>query len=169
MESDVQLPLIKEAAPLIVATEPFVVFELPGEPQAWERAGATIRWGHGRPFVHFYTPAAMKAYQEQIAWAAKVAMSRYRRKPTSQPVALIVHAFLPIPTSWTWRSKLAARSGCILPTGKPDFDNLGKNAADAIRGIVFTDDATVVDGRVIKRYSDTPALRVEVREFLPPV
>lgn len=162
---EVQLPLIADAAPLTVASHPFASFELPGEPRAWERAGAAIRWGKGRPFVHFYTPAAMSAYQQQIGWAAKAAMRG--RHPTSQPVALLIHAFMPIPDSWHWKKKLAARSGMILPIGRPDFDNLGKIAADAINGIVWGDDATVVDGRVIKRYSDRPALRIEVREFVP--
>lgn len=165
-EPDVQLPLIAEVAPLVVAAEAFVVFELPGEPHAWERAGATIKWGHNRPYVHFYTPAAMERYKQAIAWTAKAAMRG--RQPTSQPVALIVHAFMPIPASWHWRKKQAARAGALLPTGTPDFDNLGKIAADAVKGIVWADDAAVCDGRVIKRYSEHPALRVEVREMLPP-
>lgn len=168
-EPDVQLPLIAEAAPLVVATEPFVVFELEGEPRAWERAGATIRKGQHGPYIHWYVSSDETHYREAIAWAAKAAMVRYRRKPTKQPLALIVHAFLPIPESWHWKSKQAARAGVLLPTGKPDFDNLCKVAADAIKGIVWVDDAAVCDGRVIKRYSDRPALRVEVREMVSPI
>jgi Holliday junction resolvase RusA-like endonuclease len=165
-ETDVQLALLEEAAPLIPAAAPFVVFELPGEPRAWERPGATIRFGHGRPYIHWFVRAEEAAYREAVAWAAKAAMRG--REPTSAPVALLVHAFLPIPESWHWKKKQAARAGVILPASKPDFDNLGKLAADAIKGIVWSDDATVCDGRVIKRYSDRPALRVEVREMVAP-
>jgi Holliday junction resolvase RusA-like endonuclease len=153
---------------LVVATEPFVVFELLGEPRAWERAGATIRKGKYGPFIHWYVRSEEAEYRDAIAWTAKAAMARYRRKPTHEPVALIVHAFLPIPTSWHWRSKQAARAGAILPTGAPDFDNLLKLAADSIKGIVWGDDARVIDGRCIKRYSERPALRIEVREFVAP-
>jgi Holliday junction resolvase RusA-like endonuclease len=167
-EPDVQLPLIAEAAPLKVASEPFVVFELQGEPRAWERPGALIRRGKHGPYIHWYVRSEEARYREAIGWAAKSAMLDWRRQPTDQAVALLVHAFLPIPTSWHWKSKLAARSGAILPIGKPDFDNLGKLVADAVKGIVWGDDARVCDGRVIKRYSDRPALRVEVREMLPP-
>jgi Holliday junction resolvase RusA-like endonuclease len=165
-EADVQLPLIAEAAPLIVAAEPFVMFELPGAPIAWERAGATIRFGHGRPYVHFYLTQDQEAYREQIAWAAKAAMRG--REPTDRPVALLVHAFVPIPASWHWKNKQSARAGVLLPTSKPDHDNFLKVLCDALRGIVWIDDAGVVDGRCIKRYSDKPALRCDVREFVSP-
>jgi Holliday junction resolvase RusA-like endonuclease len=53
----------------------------------------------------------------------------------------------------------------LLPAGKLDADNLLKIAADALRGIVLADDASGVDARVIKSYSDDPRLRIEVREF----
>jgi len=46
-------------------------------------------------------------------------------------------------------------------------DNLLKIAADALKGIVLGDDASVVDATVRKRYSDDPRLRIEVREFTP--
>lgn len=161
-----QLPLIAEVAALVVSREPFCMFELAGPPRAWERAGATIRKGRHGLFIHWFVRAEEAAYRNSLAWAAKAAMRG--RRPTSEPVALLVHAFLTIPASWHWKKKQAARAGVLLPTGTPDFDNLGKIAADAIKGIVWDDDAAVCDGRVIKRYSDRPALRVEVREMLAP-
>lgn len=164
-EPDVQLPLIAEVGPLKVAEQAFVTFELEGEPRAWERPGATIRFGGGRPFIHWFVRSEEAAYRESLAWAAKAAMRG--KEPTSEPVAVIVHAFMGIPTSWPWKKKQAARSGAILPTGKPDWDNLGK-ILDALTGIVWTDDAGVVDGRVLKRFSQRPGLRIEVCEFLPP-
>lgn len=165
-ESDIQLPLIAEVAPLIVAVEPFVMFELAGEPRAWSRPGATIRTINGRQVIHWYLRAEEGEYREAVQWAAKAAMRG--KRPTVQPVALLCHAFLPIPVTWTTRERMDARAGVLLPTGRPDWDNLGKIVADAIKGIVWGDDAAVIDGRVIKRYSDEPALRVEVREFISP-
>lgn len=165
-EPDVQLPLLAEAAALVVSGEPFCVFELAGEPRAWERPGATIRWARDHPFIHWFVRPEEAAYRDALGWAAKVAMRG--KKPTSAPVALLVHAFLPIAPSWHWKKQQAARAGVLLPTGKPDFDNLGKVCADAIKGIVWGDDAVVCDGRIIKRYSDNPALRVEVREMVSP-
>ena len=48
-----------------------------------------------------------------------------------------------------------------------DWDNHGK-ITDAFKEIVWHDDAQVTDARVIKRYSQEPALRVEVREMIEP-
>ena len=164
-EPDVQLALIAEAGPLKVSRETFCVFELPGEPRAWERAGARIaRDRDGNQFILFYTPTEENIYRQSIAWMAKAAM--HGRAPTAKPCALLMHAFLPIRQSWTAREKMDARSGAAAPTGKPDADNFLK-LMDALTGLVFVDDAQVVDARCIKRYSDAPALRVEVREFLP--
>ena len=163
---NIQLPLIPEAAPLVVAAQPFVVFELAIEPRGWERPGAMIRKGRDGTYIHWYVRAEEATYREAIQWAAKAEMRG--RELTCEPVALLVHAFIAIPASWHWKKKQAARSGAILPTGKPDFDNIGKVVADALKTIVWIDDATVVDGRVIKRYADEPGLRVEVREMLTP-
>ena len=68
--------------------------------------------------------------------------------------------------SWSRRDQEAALAGGIRPTSKPDWDNHAK-VTDALNGIVWHDDSQVVDGRSIKVYSDSPALRIEVREFLP--
>jgi Holliday junction resolvase RusA-like endonuclease len=163
-EPDVQLALLAEAAPLKVAREPFCVFELEVEPRGWERAGATIRWGQGRPYIHWFVTTDEANYREAVAWAAKAAMRG--RLPTERPVALLLHAFMPIAASWSMRERSDARSGAKLPTGTPDWDNIGKSVGDALKGIVWVDDAQVVDGRVIKRHSERPALRVEVRELI---
>lgn len=162
-ESNIQLPLIAEAGALTVSPDIFCTFELPGRPRAWERPGATIRFGAGRPFIHWYVPAEEAQYRDQIAWCARAAMRS--KEPTSGPVALIIHAFMPIPMSWPARRQLDAASGALLPGTRPDWDNFGK-LVDALKTIIWTDDAVVVDGRVIKRYSRNPALRFEIREYV---
>jgi Holliday junction resolvase RusA-like endonuclease len=167
MEPDVQLALIAEAGPLRVSRETFCVFELAGEPRAWERAGARIaRDKRGQQYIHFYVGFEEMQIRNALAWSAKAALRG--KLPTELPVALLVHAFTPIAKSWTAREKIDARNGAALPTSTPDADNIGKLVGDALNKIVWVDDAQVVDLRVIKRYSDAPALRVEVREFWPP-
>ena len=116
---------------IAVLTEPFVMFELPGAPRAWERPGATVRWTGGHAHIHWYIRTEEENYRKAIAWAAKAAMRG--KLPTGKPVTLIVHAFMPIPKSWTTSKKMQARAGTILPTGKPDLDNLGKLVGDSSR------------------------------------
>jgi Holliday junction resolvase RusA-like endonuclease len=164
-EPDVQLALIEEAGPLKVSRETFVVFELPGEPRAWERARARIaRNREGQQFIQFYNGFEEMQMRNAMAWSAKAALRG--KPPTDKPVALMVHAFMPIAASWTARQKIDARNGAKLHTGTPDADNLGKIVGDALNGIAWIDDAQIVDLRVLKKYSDAPAVRVEVREFV---
>lgn len=40
----------------------------------------------------------------------------------------------------------------IFPAGKPDRDNIGKLVQDSLNGILWRDDALIVDGRDKKRY-----------------
>lgn len=178
MAAELQPSLLKETGALVVAGAPFCVFELGGKPRGkgaprtrvviptgWKfRTELPTNWTD-EIFATIYTDAKTEAYMQALAWAARAAMRS--KPPTSRPVAVILHAFMPIPQSWTMREKADARLGALLPTGKPDWDNIGK-MLDALKGIVWMDDAPVIDGRVIKRYDDDPALRVEVREFVPP-
>jgi Holliday junction resolvase RusA-like endonuclease len=138
-----------------------IVFELHGEPVGWQRTGhRVIIPKRGKPFVSIYTKAETRAYQHAIGMAAKVAM---RGRPLILgPVRFCVTAFLPVPMSWSRKKRDAALAGTVRPTVKPDFDNIGKTAADSLKEIVWKDDTQVVDGRVVKLYDERPRLRVEV-------
>jgi Holliday junction resolvase RusA-like endonuclease len=144
----------------VISPKLFCAIELTGQPIGKGRPRFT-RTKSGRPIV--YTPAETRAYERDLAWAAKLAMGA--REPTRLPVALSVEAYLELPSSWNRAKREAALAGTLLPTGRPDADNLLKIAADALRGIVLGDDAAIVDASVSKRYSDDPRLRLEVREF----
>lgn len=114
-------------------------------------------------FIQNYPDPQTEQFESFIKEYAALVMGA--KEPTLEPVALLVHAFVPIPASWSNRDRESARLGGLAPTTKPDWDNFGK-ITDALNGIVWKDDSQVVDGRVIKRYSDDPALRIEVREFV---
>lgn len=144
----------------------FLVFELEGKPGHKGRHRSRIGWKDGKPIVMTYPDPATAAYEGVLKEYAGLLMRR--RAPTTRPVALIVHAFREIPVSWSTREREAALVGTIRPTSKPDSDNYLKCASDALNKIVWVDDSQVVDGRCLKYYSDRPALRVEVREFIEP-
>lgn len=130
-----------------------IVVELAGAPQ-----------GKGRPRFaratgRAYTPAATRSYEGALRLAAQEVMAG--RAPLDGPIKVQVDARMPIPASWSKKKRAAALDGLVLPTGKPDADNLLK-ACDAFNEILFRDDRQIVDVTVRKRYSDRPALRVEV-------
>ena len=138
-----------------------VSFELHGEPVGWQRTGVRIVTPKtGKQFATIYTPSATRKYQDALAMAAKVAM---RARPALEgPLELTVTAFMLVPPSWTQKKRDAALAGVVRPTGKPDADNFLKQI-DALKGVVWKDDAQVVDARIIKRYDERPRLRVEVK------
>ena len=151
--------------PLVVAPVVFVAFEIAGEPKAKARHRSRIGFLNRKPFVMQYPDPETAKYEKVIAQVAALAMRG--RDPTDKPVALLVHAYRSVPASWSKRDREAALAGTIRPTSKPDGDNYLKAVSDAMNKIVYFDDSQVIDGRVIKRYDLRPALRIEVREFLP--
>lgn len=161
-----QLVLPNVTGPALVVGPVFLCFELQGEPGHKARHRSRIVYPRGKkPFIHNYSDPKTKAYEDTLAEAGRLFMRG--RLPSTRPIALLVHAFKSIPVSWSRRDRDDALCGRILPTSKPDEDNYLK-IRDALNGIVFVDDSQVVDGRAIKLYSDRPALRIEVREYVEP-
>jgi Holliday junction resolvase RusA-like endonuclease len=138
-----------------------ISFELHGDPVGWQRTGLRVIVPRfTKPFASIYTPKETRQYQAAIGMAAKVAM---QGKPLFDgPVTFCVTAFMRVPRSWSNKKRDAALAGTIRPAVKPDFDNIGKNVADALKDIVWKDDVQVVDGRVIKIYDERPRLLVEI-------
>ena len=139
---------------------PLITIVLRGEPEGRKQPVAGIARPKGKkPFVVFYPAKETAAYQKALAMQAKVVMGS--RPLLSGAVAVAITAVFAVPSSWTRRDRDAALVGTIRPTGKPDADNLLKQL-DAFKNVVWTDDALVVDARVIKIYGEEPMLRVEV-------
>jgi Holliday junction resolvase RusA-like endonuclease len=139
-----------------------IIVELPGEPEGRKQPQPRIAWKDGRQIVLIHPASETRKYQKALAWQAKAAM---RGRPLlTGPVALTVTAVMGVPKSWSKRDRDAALTGVIRPTGKPDWDNVGKQA-DAFKDVVWVDDAIVVDCHVVKVYGENPMLRFEVRQI----
>jgi Holliday junction resolvase RusA-like endonuclease len=136
-----------------------VVIELPGPPQGKGRPRFVVHRS-GR-FGHAYTPPETRAYESALQKQASVTMGW--RKPLTGPLSVYVEAWFPIPASWSRRQFDRAVAGAILPTGRPDADNLLK-MLDGLNGIVWTDDRQIVTATIKKRYSTKPALVIRVTE-----
>lgn len=138
---------------------------LRGQPQGWQRSGVRIIKPHGKPaFPSIYLPAATRNYQKALALQAKVAMGR--RPLLDEAVSIDVLAVMGVPSSWSGKKRDAALAGTVRPIGKPDFDNIAK-MVDALKGVVWRDDALVVDARVRKVYGEDPYLKVVVQPLSP--
>lgn len=81
------------------------------------------------------------------------------------PVAVTIDAYYGIPKSAGKRRREKMLNGEILPTKKPDADNVAKSICDSVNGIAYRDDAQVANLIVNKYYSDTPRVEVEIRKM----
>lgn len=150
---------------------PFVVITLPGAPR-----------GKGRPrtrvigeFATIFTDAKTRSYENALKAAGIAAMEG--RPSIDEPVSVEIRAYMPVPDSWSQKKRAAALAHEIMPTGKPDFDNIIK-MLDGLnhhpprfkgdrekRPIIWRDDAAIVAAQFLKLYSDEPRLTIVVRRW----
>lgn len=126
--------------------------EIAGPPMAKGRARFT-KTGHA------FTPQRTVNYESMVAQRAGDVMNG--RAPLEGPLRVVMTAYMAIAPSKPARFKADAMAGRIMPTKKPDWDNFGK-ILDALNMIVWVDDAQIIDGRVLKKYSDRPRMEIEV-------
>lgn len=134
-----------------------ITFTVPGPPIAKGRPIASTFGGR----VRMRTPDRTLRYEAQVAIFAKQAMAAAGHAPVAGPVFVNATAVFAIPASWSKRKQAAALAGEVYPTGRPDLDNIIK-AVDGANGIVWLDDAQIVDVHAKKRYGAVPGLKVSV-------
>ena len=145
----------------VVALHPLgaIEFRVPGQVVAKGRPRVTSIAGHARA----YTPTKTRHYEHQVSLFAAQAMQG--RALFYGPVRLIVTVEVAPPASWSAKRVREALAGEFAPTRKPDLDNYLKAAADALDGVVWRDDAQVVEILARKVYAEAPALVVRVESL----
>ena len=108
-----------------------------------------------------YKSAEAKAYENEIALAYRTAVSG-SCKPLTCPLGISIIAGYPIPRSDTKAAKEQKRAGVILPTVKPDVDNVAKAVLDALNRLAFDDDKQVAHLAVSKVYADHPGMIITI-------
>lgn len=115
-----------------------------GRPRAF-RAGAGVR---------MFTPQKTRDYEGVIAAEARKAMAG--RPPLIGPCMLELTMVFAVPASWSKAKRAAAKAGEIVPTKKPDADNVIKALCDSFNAIVWLDDVQVTDLVARKRFGENP-------------
>lgn len=138
-------------------------FVLDGEPFAWKRPAQGRHPRTGAPIR--ITNKDAEAHKKRLAQAA---IERWGpRPPFFGAVKLLVIATFAIPSSFPKALQEAARRGELYLDRDPDFDNIIKQVADALRFIAFVDDNQVGDGRSILRYGEAPRTECWASELGP--
>ena len=130
---------------------------IPMTPVAKGRPRITTAGG----FARSYTPAKTRAAEARIA-GHLIGVAPV--EPYQQALAVTLEVVLPVPVSWPKRKQAAALAQEEHPTGRPDIDNYVKLLFDAANGLLWRDDAQVVDLHANKRYGAVPGIRLRLSE-----
>lgn len=129
-----------------------ISFSVPGEPV-----------GKGRPRFtrtgHPYTPGKTESYESLVRLAYGECGMVF---PKGVPVRVRITACFSIPKSVSKKKRAMMIAGDIVPTKKPDFDNIQKIICDALNGVAYHDDSQIVKADIEKVYSTTPHVEVNV-------
>lgn len=113
-----------------------------------------------------FTPAKTRSREGVIASLAIDAMKG--RAPLEGPLFLSLVAIFAIPKSFSKSKRADALAFRLMPTKKPDVDNIVKIFGDSLNEIVWVDDVQVVEIMAIKRYGEVPMTIIAVSPFEPP-
>lgn len=123
---------------------------IPGVMQAKERP----RFGNGRAYTADRTRAAENAI-------AVHALAQVGQPRLTGALGLRMVFTRAIPPSWSAKRKALALSGGVRPTSRPDLDNCEK-MIDALKGILWVDDAQIVEKITAKFYGLNPRTEMTV-------
>ena len=131
-------------------------FEIVGEPQGKGRPRFSTRGG----FVKTYTPEKTASYENFV----KVCyLNKYKGQKLDGEIIAEIIAYFSIPKSFSKKKRVQAIEGKIMPTKKPDTDNIAKTILDSLNGIAFEDDKQVVALLVKKLYGEEAKVVVSLK------
>lgn len=136
-------------------------FEVPGSPIGQGRPKFSTINGHAKA----YDPEKSRNYKAYVKLLATQAMREQGFTMIDGPCCLDILAFFEVPKSKSKKFRQAALEGKERPTKKPDIDNIVKALQDALNGLAYKDDSSIVYLSVAKYYSEVPRVEVVLREF----
>lgn len=129
-----------------------MIFTIPGNPVGKGRPRATTINGMAR----MYTPKKTASYETLVVMAYEQA-SGVRMLG---PLRMAIYATFEMPLSWSMKKrKLMDGAFCQK---KPDADNILKIVADALNGVAYHDDSSIVLAIVQKRWGQDGSVKVEI-------
>lgn len=109
-----------------------------------------------------YDPKKVKDYKILVA---KIAGDKYTSEPLKGDLIVDLTFARPIQKSITKSERLKRISNEHRPHMKPDVDNYIKSTLDGLNGVLWDDDAQIVDLNAHKVYDVIPHLDIRVVEI----
>ena len=136
-------------------------FEVPGSPIGQGRPKFSTINGHAVA----YDPEKSRNYKAYVKLLATQAMKEQGFTMIDGPCCLDILACFEVPKSKSKKFKERALLGLERPTKKPDLSNIVKGIEDALNGLAYKDDSSIVFLSVAKCYSEVPRVEVILREI----
>lgn len=141
-----------------------IKFFVPGKPQGKARARVFYDERIGK--FNACTPKKTVCYEDSIRTYCRLNNRGHPiRFPDDIPLTLYITALFKPPNSTSKKKKALMLEGNILPTKKPDIDNIVKSVADALNHVVYKDDTQIVKVIVEKYYAEEEGLQVAIEEY----
>lgn len=134
-----------------------IIFNI--EPQQQERPRAT---GRGR-FIRVYDPPKTAKFKRELKQLAMLEMQG--RTKYEKAISVTIRFYRKVQKSISKKEHVRRTKGNVRPIVKPDLDNYVKSTLDALNGVIWTDDATIVELNTSKWYADDPRIEIEVKEI----
>lgn len=110
---------------------------------------------------HAYTPKKTADYEKKISdcwrWSFSDVMTG--------TLKISIDFYMPIPKSMSKADKQRAIEKELMPSKKPDLDNLTKAVLDALNEVAYWDDKQITKMRVAKWYSTEPRIEITITEI----
>lgn len=133
-----------------------IYFVIPGEVRPKERPRFTRS---GRIF----TPKKTVDYENKVK-ACYMTEYPFGMAFPEGALEMVLNIYVGVPKSYSKKKK--DRMICFeYPTKRPDADNQLKAVADALNGVVYTDDSQIVMVTVNKLWSEEPKAEVTIRRL----
>lgn len=136
-----------------------ISFFVPGHPVGKGRGRAGI--GAGGHAMVYADPKTVREEWNLLG----LARPYIPRRLLQGAIELSVVVYLVVPKSASKVKRERMLAGKILPTKKPDVDNLTKIIMDAFNGRFYLDDAQITDEHMKKRYAEAPGLHITISEI----
>lgn len=139
-----------------------LLFTVPGRPQG--KARARTFYNPKLQKMSSITPESTVLYENLISTCYQNAAGNNRFSDEAY-IKLRIQAFYEVPKSASKAKKAMMLSGEVLPSRKPDIDNIAKVVLDALNGVAYRDDVQVVELLMRKQYSENPRLEICLEEI----
>lgn len=118
--------------------------------------------GERVPRTNVYKDDTDRDYEHMIAWAYQFANPG--AVPFDGAFVVNIKAVVEPPQSAPMKRKTLMLNGTILPTVKPDIDNICKSVLDALNGLAYVDDKNCIGINACKVYGDEERIEVILTE-----